>query len=351
MACSRAYSASRKDFNKSALSNLLQSRVSFKLATAMWVGVCGSLVAYLLGKKSRRSHKCDSKSAKTAAMENEIEGAVNPLRFTGKVALVTGAAGDIGGAAAKRFSNEGATVILVDLPLMKDVLKTKCVELKQQGAFDAFFVTADVTKEDEVVKMVASAREKAGHIDYFFNNAGIQGELCPLTEQRDKEFQSVMNVNIYGVFLCMKYVSQAMVADGVGGVIVNTASLAGLLGPANMTAYTASKFAVVGMTKTASKDLARHGIRVCAIAPGILEGRMWNSQVKGNAACRKRLRGDTTEVTALEIGEQEERMINGTPLKRLGQLSEVASVVAFLCSEDASYLTGVTLPIDGGRIL
>lgn len=346
----RAYSKSSKDFNKSSLSKFLQSRVTFKLATVMWVGISGSLILYFWRRNSCKSRKHFSKVTKTPTKENEIEGVANHLRFTGKVALVTGAAGDIGGATANRFSNEGATVILVDLPFMENNLKAKCEELKQQGAFNAFFITADVTKEDEVIKMVASAKEKAGRIDYFFNNAGVQGELCPLNEQRDKEFQRVINVNVYGVFLCMKYVSQAMTADGMGGVIVNTASLAGLLGPANMMAYTASKFAVVGMTKTASKDLSRHGIRVCAIAPGILEGRMWDTQVKGNARCRKRLEGDTSEVTTQEIREQEDRMINGTPLKRLGKLSEVASVVAFLCSDDASYLTGVTLPIDGGRI-
>ena len=107
-----------------------------------------------------------------------------------------------------------------------------------------------------------------------------------------------------------------------------------------MVAYAASKFAVVGMTKTAAKDLAPYGIRVCAIAPGLLEGRMWDNQVKGQTLCRKRLSGDSSEVTEGELKEQEERMLNGTPMKRLRKLSEVASVVTFLCSDAASYVTG-----------
>lgn len=307
--------------------------------------IAGSLLLFLLGRKSGRSRVVPSKSKKEA-----VENVVNHLRFTGKVVLITGAAGDIGAATAKRFAHEGATVILVDLPSTKNILEAKCIELKEKAASDVFFVTADVTKEEEVIKMVESVRERAGPINCFFNNAGVQGRLCPLHEQKEEDFQLVSDVNIRGVFLCLKYVSQAMMADKAGGVIVNTASLAGLIGPANMAAYVASKFAVVGMTKTAAKDLAQHGIRVCAIAPGLLEGKMWSTQIKGNAECQKRSHGDTSEVTIQEIKEQEARMINGTPLKRLGELSEVASVVAFLCSDDASYVTGVVLPVDGGRL-
>ena len=166
----------------------------------------------------------------------------------------------------------------------------------------------------------------------------------------DEVFQRVININVFGAFLVMKYISKAMMETGQKGVIVNTSSLAGLVGPGNMAAYAASKFAVVGMTKTAAKDLAPYGIRVCVVAPGILEGKMWGTQIKGNAECRKHLLGDESPVTEEEIHQQEQRMINDTPLRRLGRLSEVASVVLFLCSDEASYLTGVTLPIDGGKL-
>ena len=271
-------------------------------------------------------------------------------KFSGKVVLITGAAGDIGGATATRFACEGATVILSDLPQTASVLKAKSDELRALGAVEPIIIPADVTDEQDVIGMVSIASDKAGRIDILFNNAGLQGELCPIHKQQDNEFKRVTNVNIYGVFLCLKYVSRAMIAQKTGGVIINSASLAGLLGPANMAAYAASKFAVVGMTKTAAKDLAPYGIRVNAVAPGLLEGRLWTTQVKGNALCRKRAQGDNTEVTPEDICKEEERMISKTPLKRLGKLSEVASVVAFLSSDEASYLSGVTLPIDGGRL-
>jgi len=273
----------------------------------------------------------------------------NTGRFAGKVVLITGAAGDIGGAAADRFAREGALVVLSDLKQAEGKLLEKCHQLKGHGA-TPIVLPADVTNEEDVKNMVDRIIRDVGRIDVLFNNAGIQGDLFPLHKQDNQRFKKVTEVNIYGVFLCLKYVSQAMINKGTGGVIVNSASVAGIQGPANMVAYAASKFAVVGMTKTASKDLAPYGIRVNAIAPGILEGRLWGTQVEGNARCRKLAAGDNSEVTAKDIQEQEERMINGTPLKRLGQLEEVASVVTFLSSDDSSYLSGVTLPVDGGRI-
>ena len=271
-------------------------------------------------------------------------------KFSGKVVLITGAAGDIGGATAERFACDGATVILSDLPSTERVLKAKCNELCALGAVRPIIIPADVTDEKDVINMVSVASLKAGRIDILFNNAGLQGELRPIYEQKDSEFKRVTNVNIYGVYLCLKYVSKAMIAQKTGGVIVNSASLAGLLGPANMAAYAASKFAVIGMTKTAAKDLAPYRIRVNAIAPGLLEGHLWTTQVKGRVLCQKRERGDDTDITPDDISEEEKRMISNTPMKRLGKLSEVASVVAFLSSDDASYLSGVTLPIDGGRL-
>ena len=333
---------STKNSKESPFGAFLNSRVTFKLANVLSVGVIGTLVYYVFQKRAKR------KAARNASKKTESDG--SKRKFDDKIVVITGGAGDIGGSAALAFAREGASVFLVDLPQMESIVKQKCKELIKVGAKAATCVTADVTKADDVEKMVKSVADQVGHIDIFFNNAGIQGSLRPLHEQEDNEFEKVINVNIYGVFLGMKYVSRMMKESGRGGVIVNTASLAGLLGPANMAAYTASKFAVVGMTKTAAKDLAAHKIRVCAIAPGILEGKMWGTQVRGNALCRKRIQGDATDLTEEDIENQERRMIEGTPMKRLGKLSEVASVVTFLSSDDASYLTGVTIPIDGGRI-
>ena len=318
------------------------SRWMSHVATGLSIGVCGSLLYYVYCK-----HQVSRKKEMSSAV---VPTTTNSNRFQNKVVLITGAAGDIGGATATAFAQEGANVILVDLPHTKDTLKKKCDALKEDGATNTLFVLADITNADDVKRMVKHAVYKFGQIDYFFNNAGVQGDLLPVHEQQERNFELVMKVNIYGVFLGIKHVAKAMKESRRGGVIVNTASLAGFQGPPNMVAYAASKFAVVGMTKTAAKDLAPYGIRVCAIAPGLLEGRMWDTQVKGQALCRKRLSDDSGKVTERELKEQEDRMLNGTPMKRLGKLSEVASVVTFLCSDASSYVTGTTILIDGGRL-
>lgn len=310
----------------------------------------GGLIAYSNYAWNKRTNQSSQWFNLGTAVSCQTQPKVKTKRFSGKVVLITGAAGDIGGATAKRFVEEDAQVILSDLPVAESKLKLLQDELSTLGSVKPMIITADVTDEEHVKEMVKKVMETAGHLDVFFNNAGVQGELRPLHEQSVSIFRHITNVNICGAFICLKYVSQAMIEQKTGGSIVNTASLAGLLGPANMAAYAASKFAVVGMTKTAAKDLARYNIRVNAIAPGIIEGRMWGTQVKGNALCRKRAEGDNSDVTLADIQAQEERMISGTPLKRLGKLPEVASVVAFLSSNDASYLSGITLPIDGGRL-
>ena len=318
------------------------SRLSSYLATGLSLAVCGSVLYYVARKRKASNAERGFGGDKILMMESK--------RFKEKVIVITGAAGDIGGATATTFAREGANIVLVDLPRTADSLKQKCADLEKGGASGTSYVLADITNSDDVQKIVQHTLNKFSHIDYFFNNAGVQGDLLPVHQQQEKNFELVMNVNIYGVFLGMKYIANAMKESGRGGVIVNAASLAGFQGPPNMVAYAASKFAVVGMTKTAAKDLAPFGIRVCAIAPGLLEGRLWNTQVKGQALCHKRLDDDSSEVTEEELKEQEERMINGTPMRRLGRLSEVASVVTFLCSDDASYLTGTTIMIDGGRL-
>ena len=214
-----------------------------------------------------------------------------PAQFAGKTVLITGAAGDIGNATARAFARKGASLVLADLPSCQDVLMEKRESLQDLGAESVHLVSVDMRESEQVEAMVFEAVQKAGHIDCFFNNAGVQGELLPLYEQSEEAFKQTLHVNILGVFLGMKYVAMAMREHGQGGTIINTASLAGLQGPPNMAAYGASKFAVVGLTKTASKDLAPDNIRVCAVAPGLLEGKMWDSQIKGQAECAKRRLG------------------------------------------------------------
>lgn len=308
------------------------------LATGLWVGVVGSLLYYWWSKKQAQQTK-----PRPAAAGYEQK------QFSGKIVLITGAAGDIGGATAEAFARKGATVVLVDLQHCSDLLKERCAYLESIGAEKALNFITDMTVPEQVQNMVQFVLQSVGRIDCFFNNAGLQGELRPLHMYSDNNFQRVMEVNVFGVFLGMKYISKAMMDQGQGGVIINTSSVAGLLGPSNMVAYAASKFAVNGMTKTSAKDLARYGIRVCAVAPGLVEGSMWSSQVEGKIKCNKIIAEDKSEVTKREIIEMEKQMIEGTPMRRLGKLSEIASVVTYLCSDDASYITGSVVTIDGGR--
>ena len=305
-------------------------------ASAVCAAVLGS-VAYLGFRKPT--------PIRASALSNDAQ-----KRFRGKTVVITGAAGDIGSTTAKLFAQNGARLVLVDLPAARERLSELCSALQREGAERALYVVADMTKTEEVQEMTDFVVKNCSQIDCFFNNAGIQGQLRPIHAQDDDKFQEVIQVNVVGVFLGMKYVARTMIRNQNGGVIVNSASLAGMLGSPNMAPYTASKHAVIGMTKTAAKDLAPHGIRVCAVSPGLLEGRLWSSQVRGQAECLRSLRGGEGPPTDEELQQTERRMLDGTPLKRLGKLSEVASVVLFLCSDEASYLTGTIVPIDGGRL-
>jgi NAD(P)-dependent dehydrogenase (short-subunit alcohol dehydrogenase family) len=253
-------------------------------------------------------------------------------RFEGKVVLITGAAGGIGRAAAVRFAAEGARLGLVDLP--RDGLRETQAAVEKTGGV-GHAVEADVTRSADVARYTAAVAERWGGIDCFFNNAGILGDVRALVDYPEETFDRVLAVNVKGVWLGIKTVAPLLRARG-GGVIVNTASIAGLRGSRNLVAYTASKHAVVGLTRTAALELAPAGVRVNAVCPSPI---------------------DTAMVQALEQGASpanpaafHERMAGTIPLRRYGRPEEVAALVAFLCSADAAYITGGIYTVDGGSM-
>ncbi|MPZ98484.1 MAG: glucose 1-dehydrogenase [Dehalococcoidia bacterium] len=251
-------------------------------------------------------------------------------RFEGKVAVITGAAGGIGRAAARRFASEGAKVVLVDLP---GTTIEETVAAVDHAGGESHVVRADVTKADEVRGYVRETVSRFGRIDCFFNNAGILGPVANLFDYPEDAFDRVLQVNVKGVWLGLREVAPVMRERG-GGAIVNTASVAGLQGTPTLFAYGASKHAVVGMTKSAALTLGAAGIRVNAVCPTLIDTPMALELERGHNA-------DHPEAVRQNIERQ-------NPLGRYGTPDEVAALVAFLCSDDAAFINGAAYPIDGG---
>jgi NAD(P)-dependent dehydrogenase (short-subunit alcohol dehydrogenase family) len=253
------------------------------------------------------------------------------------IVLVTGAAGDIGGAIAEALARRGHRLVLADHPRSSAQLEetlTRCGRLGAGTRASAF----DVTDETAV----NAAVEELDPLHGLVNSAGYQGAFSPIHRYPLEDARDVFEVNVLGAMTVLAAASRSMIEGGAGGSIVNVASMAGVSGAPNMPAYSASKAAVIGLTKAAAKDLAPHGIRVNAVSPGFVgPGRMWETQVERQAEAGSRYYASDPEAVAAQ-------MIGMVPMRRYGSPEEVASVVGFLLSDGASYLTGVNIEVSGG---
>jgi NAD(P)-dependent dehydrogenase (short-subunit alcohol dehydrogenase family) len=245
--------------------------------------------------------------------------------FEGKVVLVTGAAGGIGRAAAVAFGRAGACVVVADTSV--DGGHATAAMIVENGG-KALFVQCNVTRASEVEALIDKTVAYYGKLDCAFNNAGIEEEHLPLADADEALFDRIMNVNVKGTWLCMKYEIRQMLKQG-SGTIVNTASVAGLVGAPTQPIYAASKHAVVGMTKTAAAEYARQGIRINSVCPGVV-----NTPMMGRALEREPLR--------------EKKLRNVHPMGRFAEPAEIAHAAMWLCSEHSSFVTGHQLAVDGG---
>lgn len=247
--------------------------------------------------------------------------------FNGEVAIVTGSSSGIGRASAIEFSKEGAKVVVADV-LEKGANET--VELIKKNGGEAIFIKCDVSNPKEVEQMVRKTISAFGRLDVAFNNAGIEGEQAYTADCTLENWDRVININLKGIWLCMKYEIPEMIKQKKGA-IVNCSSVAGLVGFPAIPAYVASKHGVVGLSKTAALEYAKQGIRVNAICPGVIKTPMIDRFTHGNA-------------------EAESQLIKMEPVGRMAGPEEVAALAVWLCSDKASFMTGYPYAVDGGFV-
>jgi NAD(P)-dependent dehydrogenase (short-subunit alcohol dehydrogenase family) len=244
----------------------------------------------------------------------------------GKVALVTGAGGGIGLAAATAFAEAGASVVLAD---RDEQLISKSTERIRLAGHNATGVTCDVTDKAQVTRMIEQAVIIYGRLDAAFNNAGINSDGAPLLDTSDDEFDRILNVNLRGVWYCMKAELRHMIAQG-SGAIVNCSSIGGMVGSKGRSAYSASKHGVIGLTRSAALEYAAEGIRINAVCPGMVNTPMAVAVTKNY---------DPDIVKA---------MVARAPIGRFGEAEEIAAAVVWLCTPAASFMIGHAMAVDGG---
>jgi NAD(P)-dependent dehydrogenase (short-subunit alcohol dehydrogenase family) len=245
----------------------------------------------------------------------------------GKTVLVTGAGSGIGRESALAFAASRAQVMVSDVVVESS--EETVAQIKAAGG-EATFMRADVSQRADVEALIRQTVETYGRLDCAHNNAGIEGDMASTADCTEANWDRTIAINLKGVWLCMKYEIPQMLEQG-GGVIVNTSSVAGLVGFLNLPAYVATKHGVAGLTRTAALEYAQQGIRVNAVCPGVIHTPMIDRIVGGDAEAE-------AQFTALE------------PVGRMGSPAEVAQAVVWLCSDAASFVTGIAMPVDGGFV-
>jgi D-sorbitol dehydrogenase (acceptor) len=256
-------------------------------------------------------------------------------RLTGRHALLTGAGGGIGLAVAEAYLREGARCTLVDLAREPNADVRQLITSRR----DSHYVGADVARSSDIAALVAAARARFGTIDLLFNNAAVF-DLAPLLQSDEAMYERLFAVNVRGLFFVMQAVLAHMVADGARGAVINLASQAGRRGEALVAHYCASKAAVISYTQSAALAMAPHGIRVNAIAPGVIDTPMW-SQVDALFA----------RYEGLQPGQKKAAVGQAVPLGRMGVPQDIAGAAVFLAGDESRYITGQTLNVDGGNVM
>jgi NAD(P)-dependent dehydrogenase (short-subunit alcohol dehydrogenase family) len=243
----------------------------------------------------------------------------------GKVAIVTGGTSGIGRDTAVLFAKAGAKVVVAG---RREAQGKETIDLIRAAGGEGLLVKTDVSRAADVLALVQKTVERFGRLDVAFNNAGIEGSWSPIAEQSEEDWDSTIDINLKGVWLCLKYEIQQMLKQGGGGAIVNMASVAGFIGSAGAAAYCASKHGVMALTKSAALETARNGIRVNVVCPAVIETPMG-----------ERLWG-APEAKKFALGLH--------PIGRFGRPEEIADAVVWMCSDGASFMTGQSLVLDGG---